>query len=51
MTMPASTSTPMAMAMPDNDMMCEVMPNCFIRTNEIRIESGKGKVTMRMLRK
>ena len=26
--MPASTSTPMAMAMPLSDMMFEVMPNC-----------------------
>ena len=51
MTMPASTSTPMAMAMPESDMMFDVMPNWFIRMNETRIESGSGSVTMRMLRK
>ena len=49
--MPASTSTPMAMAMPLSDMMFEVMPNCLIRMNEIRIEAGSGMVTIRMLRK
>ena len=41
--MPASTSTPMAMAMPESDMMFDVMPNWFIRMNETRIESGSGK--------
>jgi len=50
-TMPASTSTPMAMAIPVSDMMCEVMPNSFIRINAIRIEAGSGSVTVRMLRK
>ena len=50
-TMPASTSTPMAMAMPLSDMMLEVMPNSFIRMKEIRIEAGNGSVTIRMLRK
>ena len=41
----------MAMAMPASDMMFDVMPNCRMRMNEIRIETGSGKVTMRMLRK
>ena len=50
-TIAASTSTPMAMAMPVRDMMFEVMPNSFIRMNEIRIETGSGSVTMMMLRK
>ncbi len=50
-TMPASTSTPMAMARPDSDMMFDEMPKWFIRMNEARIESGSGSVTMRMLRK
>ena len=50
-TMAASTSTPMAMAMPLSDMMFEVIPNCFIRMNEIRIETGSGNVTIRMMRK
>ena len=50
-TMPASTSTPMAMAMPVSDMMLEVMPNYRMRMKEIRIDSGSGSVTIRMLRK
>lgn len=33
-TIPASTSTPMAMAIPDSDMMFEVRLNCLIRMNE-----------------
>jgi len=51
MTMPASTSTPMAMAMPESDMMFDVMPNRFIRMNENKMDSGSGSVTMRILRK
>ena len=50
-TIAASTSTPIAMAMPESDMMFELMPNCCIRMKEIRIETGNGNVTMRMLRK
>ena len=50
-TIPASTSTPMAMAMPESDMMFEEMPNRSISTNETRMLSGSGMVTMRMLRK
>ena len=38
----------MAMAMPLSDMMFDVMPNCFIRMNEIRIETGSGNVTIRI---
>ena len=49
--MAASTNTPMAIAMPVRDMILLVMPNCFIMKNEIKIEIGKGRVTMRMLRK
>jgi len=51
MTMPASTSTPMEMAMPVSDMMCDGMPNRSMRMNEIRMEAGSGSVTIRMLRK
>ena len=51
MTIPASTSTPMAMARPESDMMFDVMPNWFIKMNENKIESGSGSATMRMLRK
>ena len=52
MTMAASTSTPMAMAMPESDMMFEEMPrNWFISMNDTKIESGSGIATMRMLRK
>ena len=41
----------MAIAMPLSDMMFEVMPNCCIRMNEIRIETGSGNVTIRIQRK
>jgi hypothetical protein len=51
MTIPASASTPMAIAMPASDMMFDVMPSPCIRMNEIRMEIGNGSVTMRMLRK
>ena len=34
----------MAIAIPLRDMMLEVMPNSFIRINEIRIEAGNGSV-------
>ena len=50
-TIPASTSTPMAIAMPVRDMMFEGIPNRRIRMNETRIEAGRGRVTIRMLRK
>ena len=50
-TMPASTSTPMAMAMPERDMMFDEMPKWFIKMNAIRMESGSGSTTMKMLRK
>ena len=50
-TIAASTSTPMAMAMPASDMMFDVMPKCRMSTNEIRIETGSGNVTMSTLRK
>ena len=50
-TIAASTSTPMAMAMPVSDMMLLVMPNCLISKNDIRIDTGNGNVTIRMLRK
>ena len=50
-TIPASTSTPMAMAMPESDMMFDEMPKWFMRMNETRIETGNGIVTIRMLRK
>ena len=32
-------------------MMFDVMPNCRMRMNEIRMLTGSGSVTMRMLRK
>ena len=47
-TIAASTSTPMAIAMPLSDMIFDVIPNCFIRMNEMRIETGSGNVTMRI---
>jgi len=50
-TIAASTSTPMAMAMPVSDMMLLVMPVSFISRKETRIETGNGRVTIRMLRK
>ena len=50
-TIAASTSTPMAMAMPDRLMMFDVNPNCLIRMNEMRMLTGSGSITMRMLRK
>ena len=40
-----------AIAIPLNDMMLEVIPSCFIRMNEIRIETGSGSVTIRIERK
>ena len=49
--MAASTSTPMAIAMPVRDMMLLVIPNSFISKNEMRMEMGSGRVTMRILRK
>ncbi len=50
-TIAASTSTPIAMAMPVSDMMCDWTPNSFIRMKAMRIEAGSGRVTIRMLRK
>ena len=41
----------MAIAMPLSDMMFEVIPNCLIRMKEIRIETGRGRVTIRIVRK
>ena len=38
-------------AMPASDMMFDVMPKCRMSTNEIRIETGSGTVTMSTLRK
>lgn len=50
-TIPASTSTPMAMAMPASDMMFEVIPNPCISRKETRMLAGSGSVTIRMERK
>jgi len=41
----------MAMAMPARDMMFDEMPKWFIKMNAIRMESGSGSTTMKMLRK
>ena len=50
-TIAASTSTPMAMAKPDRLIRLEVSPVCRIRMNEIRILTGRGNRTIKMLRK
>ncbi len=49
--MPASTSTPIAIAIPPSDMMFDVMPKTRMRRNDVRIASGSGSVTMRIERK
>ena len=41
----------MAMAMPVSDMMFDEMPNCCMSRKAVRMDSGRGRVTMTMLRK
>ena len=50
-TMPASTKSEMAMAMPASDMMFDVMPKYFMKRNEKSTASGSGTVTMKTERK
>ena len=50
-TMAASTSTPMAMAMPASDMMLELMSRYRMKRNAVRTASGRGMVTMSTDRK
>jgi hypothetical protein len=45
--MAASTSTPMAMAMPASDMMLDVIPRYRMKRKAVRRASGSGMVTIR----
>ncbi len=46
---PASTSTPMAMAIPPSDMMLEVTPRSFMVMKEMRTAIGRVRTITRAL--
>ncbi len=50
-TIPASTKTPIAIAMPERDIRFELIPITFMNKNDSRTASGKGMVTIRIERK
>jgi hypothetical protein len=50
-TIPASTRTPIAMAIPESDIKFDVMPMKYMNRNDVNTASGSGIVTIRIERK